>query len=469
MRGERPRAAAALIVSALVLGGAGYRNDSGHYPDARPPAVFSSTVGALWHVPLPEGSNASPLVIGDRVCVMIEPTTLSCREAATGRELWRATNDVVDTMSGDARVAMVAHVEEVARLDTLSRTLMSEQSRLRREQRTSDDPTIAKRLGDLSSQLVAIEQIRTVYAPYLTPPNRESVGYTMPTPWTDGRSIWVQVGNGVVSRFGTDGRRTWSRWLGTATADFRGWTFDGPTSTASPRLVDGVLVVAHGALFGLDPATGDVRWKVDRYADFGSPAVARVGADAVLITPDGRAVRARDGKLLAQQLGSTFYAGPHADGDRVWFAGGGALDSPGGFSATAVRLAADGPDRVRAEPLWRTTLPARLRVFASPVVSDGKLWVVQESGALTVLDADTGAVVATTTLGGAASSGFYSSAVAAGGSVWFGRDAGDLYAVRSGASGALVVDTHHLEPLRSSPVFAGSRVYVRTLHGLWAF
>lgn len=461
----------------LLLGafasGAGYRNDTGVYVNARPPAVFSATQGVLWKAPLPSWSNASPVILGDKVCTMVEPTRVTCVSAVTGREVWSATNDVVDALPEDKRAPVVAVLTALKALDAQVPAWMAEQSLLRRQMRASDDPLLPKRVSEISTQLIAVEKMRVANAAYLTPENRESVGYTMPTPWTDGRVLYVHVGNGVVSRFEADGRRTWTRWLGAASSDFRGWYLRGGASAvASPRVVDGVLVVAHGGLHGLDPATGAERWTVEHYTDFGTPAVARVGADALLITPDGRAVRARDGRVMATGLGDTYFSGPYVVGDRVWFAGGHGLGNDGvvqGLGMRALRLVPDGPDAVKVVVLWTAPLLPGQRTYASPLVVDDKLWVIQESDTIQVFNASTGAVVSTLNVSGDHPGGYYSSPVAAGGAVWFAQEGGRIQEVRLSATGTLTTTTHVLDGLRSTPVFEGERVYVRTFSALWAF
>ena len=55
----------------------GWRGDgTGVYPDARPPVKWSATENVLWKTPMPGKSNASPILVGDRIFVCSEPSTL---------------------------------------------------------------------------------------------------------------------------------------------------------------------------------------------------------------------------------------------------------------------------------------------------------------------------------------------------------------------------------------------------------
>ncbi|MBI2192513.1 MAG: PQQ-like beta-propeller repeat protein [Planctomycetes bacterium] len=76
---------------------AGWRADgTGRYPEANPPLRWSANENVLWKTPMPNWSNASPVLAGDRVFVCSEPTTLLCVAAADGKVLWEKTNTYRD-------------------------------------------------------------------------------------------------------------------------------------------------------------------------------------------------------------------------------------------------------------------------------------------------------------------------------------------------------------------------------------
>ena len=66
----------------------GWRTDgTGRYPDADPPITWSAQENVVWKTPMPDWSNATPVVVGDRIFVCSEPADLICVRAADGT-LW---------------------------------------------------------------------------------------------------------------------------------------------------------------------------------------------------------------------------------------------------------------------------------------------------------------------------------------------------------------------------------------------
>ncbi len=101
------RIAVGVFILAAALGVAqagetGWRSDgTGRYPDAEPPVTFAPEVNVVWAAPLPSWSNASPVVIEDRIFVCAEPDTLIAVEKKTGKILWQEANPVAETSSGE--------------------------------------------------------------------------------------------------------------------------------------------------------------------------------------------------------------------------------------------------------------------------------------------------------------------------------------------------------------------------------
>src|SRR5439155_2918020 len=77
------------------------------------------------------------------------------------------------------------------------------------------------------------------------------VGFTTPSPVSDGKNVWIWCGNGVAACYDLDGTRRWIRRLPTNELSY----------SSSPALADGVLGVFQQKLVGLDAQTGEVRWE----------------------------------------------------------------------------------------------------------------------------------------------------------------------------------------------------------------
>ncbi|MCB9666060.1 MAG: PQQ-binding-like beta-propeller repeat protein [Alphaproteobacteria bacterium] len=415
-----------------------------------------------WDVATPGWSNSSPVVVGDLVCTLSEPTTLSCHDRATGRLRWQATNDHVDTLAGEERAAWVARLAAAPARVEQAQALQRAYSEARREaRRAPEDPAIAARLEELGASLAQARAAVDDDRAYLTPPDREVIGYTTHSPVSDGERIYVQLGHGVVSAFALDGTRVWSVWLGPAPEAMRGYHTG---SAASPLLVEGRLVVGHRRLVALDPATGAVQWEGPPFTDFGTPAAGRVGDLAFVATPAGEVVDLSDGTVLAKGLDAPWYVGPQVDGDVITWVGGtnqhqSTATAPA--HASAHRVVVDRARRVSVQPLWRTDIQSTDPFFVSPVAWQGSLYSIDASAQVWRIDARDGAVVA---FAKAPVGPAYSSPVVVGGQLLLGGEDGAV-AVMDPETGA-VLARHVLPMTRATAVPVGGRVYVRALERL---
>ncbi len=57
----------------------GWRTDwTGKYPTASPPIKWSAKSNIVWKTPMPGWGNATPVIVGDRLFVCSEPSTIVC-------------------------------------------------------------------------------------------------------------------------------------------------------------------------------------------------------------------------------------------------------------------------------------------------------------------------------------------------------------------------------------------------------
>jgi hypothetical protein len=94
-------------VAAVVLAGAataqnvGWRTDGdGRYPDTDPPTSWSATENVKWKTPLPESSNASPVLLPRRLMVVVlaEPDEILALSTEDGSIAWK---DSVADVTGE--------------------------------------------------------------------------------------------------------------------------------------------------------------------------------------------------------------------------------------------------------------------------------------------------------------------------------------------------------------------------------
>ncbi len=229
-----------------------------------------------------------------------------------------------------------------------------------------------------------------------------------PSPTTDGKLVWVVSGNGMIACFDFAGGEKWRSDL----AKKYGALGANHGYGSSPVLVDGKLVVQvlHGMktkepsyLLALNPATGDVIWRVER------------ATDAIFESPDAYttpAVAMIDGKRQLVVNGGDYITGHDA-------ATGGELWRSGGLNPKKVRDYRVVPSpTVRDGMIFAPTRKVPLQAFRvggkgdissshlawtwtgagapdvpTPVSDGPRFYMADDAGMLTCLDAKTGAVI----------------------------------------------------------------------------
>jgi outer membrane protein assembly factor BamB len=462
----------------------GWRRDgSGLYPDARPPATWSTTSHVLWSTAMPGPSGASPVPIGDRVFCCSDPDSLLCLDAATGAIRWSRPNPVVEAASADQRAlieaaerdghrlrdrrghvrsardavaALVGHHDDAgvrAKLDAILPLLEPDLAQPLRDLR--DDAAVTAAVSQLDREADTLDASLAPLWPYLTDIS-PGVGRTFPTPFCDGRRVYAVFSTGLVSCYDLDGNRAWCRYLQTPTGHYG--------QTASPVLTGGTLLVQLNDLFGLDPETGEIRWRRSRKSTHGTPVAMAIGGEPMALLSYGDVVRVRDGVVLTN-------ANPDKGLDDwywMWWPSAIVHDDVGYFTwnrARAVHLTAAENQGVAADRIWDLAPPDRAEFHASPVYCDGRICTVSRGGELFVFNAARGDLENRRPLfGDHASEDAYGTFVAplalAGGKLFVSSPRGRIW-VLDPAHGFAEIACNDLAPQISTPAFSGNRIYVR--------
>jgi outer membrane protein assembly factor BamB len=262
-----------------------------------------------------------------------------------------------------------------------------------------------------------------------------------PSPVTDGRSVFALTGTGILKGFALDGKELWQRDLQKDYGPFGlNWGY-----ASSPLLDAGTLYVPvlHGMntdaasyLLGIEAATGKTRFRVERPTDaraespdsYITPAIARRGAAAEIVITGGDVVTGHDPRTGAE-LWRASGLNPGREGNYRVVASpvvvGDLVVAPTRIKPM-LALRAFGRGDVTAKVLWSfdqgpdvptpatdgTLLyvvtdrgllwcldlasgralygPQRLRVgtySASPLLADGRLYVISEDGLTSVVKA----------------------------------------------------------------------------------
>ena len=271
------------LIVKLVSPNRGGWNDLKFFPRiADPPGTSYESSNILWMTPLPDHSNATPIVVGDRVFVASEPDELICIDKNTGKVLWNAMNGYYDATPRAKRDASPAFA---GKIDPLAKALKDEVDPVKRW-------TLRKKL---QAALLDVDKggYRIKASGHLGG-HFEIVGFST-TPASDGRCVYAWTGTGVAACYDLDGNRKWIRRLPPGKELHY---------SAAPAVIAGKVAVFFEHLYGLDAATGEIVWEqkaVDKTV--GSMLAARIAGVDVFISQQGEVVHAADGRML--------WANPH--------------------------------------------------------------------------------------------------------------------------------------------------------------
>jgi outer membrane protein assembly factor BamB len=438
------------LVLPMLLGG-GWRGDGTAAFAGAPPETW--TLGSCWSVALPPG-NGTPVRFGDLVCTTAEPDEVVCVDAGSGGVRWRAKHPWTATLDPAAAAAWAAKEADLAAREAALPAQQRAYSALQREARRGDDPAVAAQLVSLSATLRATQTALAAVARERGTGDRGILGWTTETPVTDGARLFVLTGQGVLVAYGRDGTRLWIRDLGPAAPRLRGYDVG---SAASPVLSGGVLVVPWGALRGLDPATGDARWTLRPYEDYGTPAALMVAGQPAVALPTGDVVAVDSGRYLARGLFDTWFVGPTAAGGRLLSLGGRSEGENRAAGEVPAVLFDAAPGLLRR---WAASIPASDAFYTSPVLHGDHAAVVSARGRLTLFRLADGGVTAEADLGDLLGrSVVYPSPIVANDALWVVGDNGAVVAWAWPAGPARPAG--QVGPTRGTPVVDGGRVYVR--------
>ena len=521
-------AALVCVHSAAAQQVVGWRGDgTGRYPAATPPVEWAKDKNIVWASKMPSWSNATPIIVGNRIYLCSEPSDIVCVSAADGKILWQKSNEYFDALppeelpkaqevkkQADALAAKIRPLQDefnklnhqinkrneltkkIAELpkqiEALPEQLKAREGELAKQNdelaKAPDNADLKKKVDELQKQVnellgkqegapkqleKAIEELKALpeeaelktktedtrkqidalrnerqpLSIYDLPPKEGTTGYATATPVSDGKLVYVLSGNGVAACYDLDGNRKWIRMLAKPT---NGWGH-----SSSPLLIGDKLIVHIHSVMALNAQTGETLWTANGTGSrFGTPVHAKVGDVDVVATPEGDVVRVSDGKILARlQTKLEFNAPIVADGTIYFIQHGGK-----GF-----KMPDEPADELKLEPLW-TTKPKGDRYYASPLYHDGIIYGITQGTVLSAIDAKTGEVIYERNLD--VKSTAYSSLTLAGGYIYASGENGATVVLEPGRE-YKQVKHNQLEGFRSSPIFAGKRMYVRALNHLY--
>lgn len=280
-----------------------------------------------------------------------------------------------------------------------------------------------------------------------------------PSPVSDGRLVFAWFGNGQIVALDMDGKRVWQRHLGKEIAPFDiNWGHG-----SSPAVYEDLLILLcdhtpASYLLAVDTKTGKDRWKADRgkgRASYSTPFVVHAGTGPELVVNSTERIDAYDPKTGAflWHAGevSRFAVPMPTSHDGVLYASRGYRSGP----YMAIRPGGRGDVRA-THVLWN--VPTGAPYISSLVYAGGLLYMANDVGIVTAIDASTGERVWQERLGGI----FSASPVAADGKVYLVSETGETIVLGAGRPPEVLARNGIGERSLASPVISQGQIFLRT-------
>lgn len=300
-----------------------------------------------------------------------------------------------------------------------------------------------------------------------------------PSPVTNGRTVWVMTGTGILKAFDFSGRELWTRDIQADYGRFGlQWGY-----ASSPLLLNDALIVQvlHGMhtdepsyVLRIEAATGKTVWRVER------PTRARFESPDAYTTP---AVWNQGGSTEIVITGGDVVTGHDAaTGKELWRADGLNPNNDGSYRIVASPIVGKGliyaPTRER--PLLALRTGGRGNITSSHVawsfnngpdvptpVTDGELFYsINDRGIMYCLDAKTGKIVyGPQRLRSATYSG---SPVLADGKIYITDEDGVTTVLMAGPTFSKLAENDLEDYTLSSPAISDGQIFIRTATFLYA-
>jgi outer membrane protein assembly factor BamB len=282
-----------------------------------------------------------------------------------------------------------------------------------------------------------------------------------PTPASNSQLVFYINAMGLSACYDLQGNQRWIRIVETAE--------DEEHFTSSPAFVGDRIILSWGCLLALNAKDGRTLWKAaGAKPTCGTPVIAKIGGEAVVITPAGDIVRAADGEILCSALFESPYTTPLVEGNVLY-----AIDA----KAKAMELPAKAEKGMRLREVWKTVLSGTF--MASPVYRDGLIYTIENPKCrLHIIDAKTGEVLTVTRVvdeatktekiesglkieGLAPAKYTYASPTASEKNVFFFDDAGHAAVLELGREHRLVGVNSIEDALSGTPFFYNDKIILR--------
>jgi outer membrane protein assembly factor BamB len=408
---------------------------SGVAPDKALPLEWSASRNVAWKATIAGAGVSTPIVSGDRVYVTSQVGAGVKREGNHPRLVQGSDATAQGERALDAGLAAASDP---------SKTLFVVEAFSR-----VDGKRIWERRIEASGPLT---------------PVHDKHNLATPSPVSDGATVYAWFGTGQIVALDRNGTVVWQRNLAADNGAFDIQWGHG----SSPVLYRDTLILlcdqpSRSYLLAIDKGTGKDRWKVERgtgRASYSTPLVIEPASGAELIVNSTERLDAYDpgtGTFLWHAGEPSRFAVPSpVYHDGVIYA------SRGYRSGPYMALKAGGRGDVTPRFLWR--VPTGAPYVSSLLYYEGIVYMANDVGVLTAVDAATGARVWQERVDGV----FSASPVAGGGHVYFVSESGHTVVVKAGRTPQIVGRNALDERAVASPAVSNGRIFIRTDSHLFA-
>jgi len=385
----------------------------------------------LWRVPMEGLAHSSPIVWGDRVYL-----TTAVADTTGEPTLVLGDSDVAGI---ETAPDMVAHRWELLALD--------------------------KRTGDVHWR-------KTVHRGVPRLKRHVKGSHASATPATDGRYLIALLGTEGLFCFDMEGELRWRTDVGLLDVGYWGEPEYQWGAASSPLIFENLVIVQNDRqkdsfVAGYDLENGKQIWRAsrDEKPAWSTPAIYRGEGAAELVTNGANWIRGNN-----PRTGEELWRLSHGDlqvitptpivaGDRIVVTGG---NPTGAQSTFAIRPGARG--NAEDHVLW--TAERSSPYTPTPVAHDGILYVIVDNGILSAYDLTTGERLYRTRL--EVGAGFSGSPIVSDGRIYLPSEDGAVFVVRAGREFQSLARNEMGEPLMASPAVSEGTLFIRGSRHLFA-
>lgn len=277
---------------------------------------------------------------------------------------------------------------------------------------------------------------------------------------TNGELVFAYFGAEGVFAYDLDGKQAWKTSVGKVKTLGLG-------AASSPVIFDGLVILQcddddgkDSAIVALDARTGRERWRTRRpvQVSWSTPVLVPAGSRTELVTNGTEWIIAYD-PATGKELWRT--KGVESNAIHTPMVGEGVVVVSAGFPAKKTIAIRPGT----AEILW--TYAKGTAYVVSPILYDGLVYLVNDRGVMTAMDARTGEIKYE---GGRVPvpASFMGSPIAADGKILLTSEDGDTFVIRSGPKHEVITTNSVGEPVYSTLAISNGRIYIRGEKHLFA-